>query len=145
LDLSNGKLVLREIGLAEISDLELFYTNLVEGKKSFRYFDKRPFEIISNHLVTLLLYEGAIPIGYGHLDNEQDKVWLGVAVADAYVAQGLGKILVKSLIQKADFLELKKIQLAVDATNLKAISLYKKQGFELLSSNENFSIFELSI
>lgn len=43
-----------------------------------------------------------MPIGWGHLDPEGGKTWLGVAVADGYAKKGYGSLIVKCLCEYAD-------------------------------------------
>ncbi len=48
------------------------------------------------------LYEGYLPIAWGHLDPEGGKTWLGVAVAYTYEHKGYGTRIVKVLCEYAD-------------------------------------------
>ncbi|MGZ3943101.1 MAG: hypothetical protein ACXVOH_14210, partial [Bacteroidia bacterium] len=67
--------------------LEQFIANAGSSLRSFRYFDKRPLEVIKNHLCTFLLVDSENPVAYGHLDNEHGTIWLGVAVSEKYIGQ----------------------------------------------------------
>ncbi len=140
-----GDLEFREVGVDQLPGLELFYSKLVDGRKSFRYFESRDFQVISQHLVTLILYCEHEPVGYGHLDFEDDIVWLGVAIADAHVGKGWGKFMVLELISCAKRLKLKCIRLSVDLDNTKAIGLYQKMNFRVVASNDKCSFLEFEI
>tara|TARA_R110000824_G_scaffold216193_2_gene402813 strand:+ start:13722 stop:14132 length:411 start_codon:yes stop_codon:yes gene_type:complete len=115
--------------------LEHFVSTMGEASKSFRYFEKHnPREVVHNHLVTYLLYHGS-SVAYGHLDVEDDIVWLGICVKPSYQGKGYGKTMMEKLIKSTT----KPIQLSVDKENKRAISLYEKLGFNIF--NEGESIF----
>jgi ribosomal protein S18 acetylase RimI-like enzyme len=99
--------------------------------QSFRYFNSRPRDIIKNHLSSYLLYEEAskTPIGYGHLDPEGDKVWLGIAIRESCQGKGYGKLIMQRLINDAMILKVDYIHLTVDKNNLNAVKLYESFGF----------------
>jgi len=114
-------------------DLQLLSAFLKDAGSSlntFRYFGKRPLEIIQNHRYTILvLNENSTPIGYGHLDPQEDIVWLGICVAENQVGKGYGKVIMAELTQKADFDGISELILQVDKANVSAIKLYKKFNF----------------
>ena len=66
-----------------------------------------------------------------HLKRTAHKVEFGVGVLKEYWGFGIGKNLLKESIKWADSNEIKKITLAVLETNVKAIELYRKNGFEV--------------
>lgn len=105
-----------------LSDLSKFFE--VNKSDSFRYFDKRDFSVIENHKYTCLYTLNGNCIGYGHIDQEDDKDWLGIFISENYRGRGLGKIIMYDLISKSDI-----IYLSVDSDNDNAINLYKKMGF----------------
>jgi RimJ/RimL family protein N-acetyltransferase len=92
---------------------------------SFRYFDKRDFGVIENHKYTCLYSFNKDYIGYGHIDQEGDKNWLGIFISENYRGFGLGNLIMNDLISKSDV-----IHLTVDIDNINAINLYKKIGFQ---------------
>jgi RimJ/RimL family protein N-acetyltransferase len=116
--------------IEEISD---FFKNNKKGQNFFRYYQKRPFSIIKNHLVTLLLKENDKTIGYGHLDLENENVWLGIMVADNHVGKGVGTNIISELLKYHNG----KINLSVDDDNYNAISLYKKFNFFEINKQNN--------
>ena len=79
---------------------------------------------IENHKYTCLYTLNGNCIGYGHIDQEDDKDWLGIFISENYRGRGLGKIIMYDLISKSDI-----IYLSVDSDNDNAINLYKKMGF----------------
>jgi|GEM_PF-1381248 len=99
---------------------------------TFRYFDKRPLSSIDNHVITAIILDNNTPVGYGHLDNEGDRTWLGIAIAEMSTGKGLGKLMMSFLISSADELGLPLISLSVDKDNDKAITLYEKFGFNCI-------------
>lgn len=125
--------------------LKDFFKNLSVEKKAFRYFESRGFEIIKNHVYTVVLYSNGEAVSYGHLDKEEEIVWLGILVKLKFQGQGFSNIMMELLINKASELKLKEIRLAVDKSNYLAFNLYKKFGFEELVINENNYILSKKI
>lgn len=111
---------------------------------SFRYFNNRPKESITNHIVTYLLIdtESSLPIGYGHLDPDGTKVWLGIAVIETWQGRGTGRKIMLRLLQEAANQHLPKINLTVDKNNIKAIKLYDSMGFVKTAETDYYYEFE---
>ena len=111
--------------------LTKFLDNAGSALLNFRYFNSRSFEVLNNHAYTILLLENGNPIGYGHLDLENEITWLGIAVAEGFQGKGLGKIILKDLINYSIKSGISVIKLSVDKNNNSAINLYEKFGFKL--------------
>lgn len=111
----------------------------------FRYFKTRPLSVLDNHLATYLIKVGDQYVGYGHLDIEEDVVWLGIAISDDFQGMGLGKLMMEALIAAAKVKDLSAIQLAVDSDNKKAIALYHKMNFKTFKETEKVTFMKLSI
>lgn len=122
--------------------LQRFISTIGKSGDSFRYFKSRPISIINNHLCTVILMSNNEPIGYGHLDQDNGNIWLGIAIAEPYIGQGHGNSIMEYLISKADELRLEKIQLSVDIYNLQAIKLYNKFGFVEKNKTNDILFFE---
>jgi len=120
--------------------LETFFNNNPKNQSTFRYFKNRSFDSIKNHITTLLLYQNNNIVGYGHLDKEDDIIWLGVMVGDNYTKKGLGNIIVDRLIQESP----NDIHLSVDKENIIAKNLYTKKGFYPIKEEENYIIMKLN-
>ncbi len=117
----------------DIEELKQFISNNPEGCKSFRYYSSRPFEVIKNHIHTILYYdENYECIGYGHLDFENDLVWLGIIVGDLYISKKFGNEIMDHLIS----LSKNNIHLTVDKENKRGINLYIKKNFSILEENK---------
>ncbi|MGB3776636.1 MAG: GNAT family N-acetyltransferase [Leeuwenhoekiella sp.] len=97
----------------------------------FRYFDSRPVSIIKNHRLTALAFSNNEPVGYGHLDLEDNITWLGIAVIEKGRGKGTGKKMMNFLIAYADAHSIAEICLTVDEDNEHAIHLYKKFDFQI--------------
>lgn len=106
-----------------------FINNLGESANSFRYFNKRKFDVLQNHLVTYIYLDEQKPIGYGHLDQENETVWLGIALLPEYQGIGLGEKIMNELIDVGKRKGVSQICLIVDSDNLRAIQLYEKLNF----------------
>lgn len=134
-----------QVKYPDVKLLQQFIDEAGASLKSFRYFQKRPLEIIKNHACTFLLVDDGEPVAYGHLDKEDNTIWLGVAVIEAYLGIGLGAMMTKKLIVFAKENNIPIIKLAVDNNNQSAISLYKKLGFVLEEKKEGFSFYSLTV
>jgi len=131
-----------KIDEAAIGLLRRFISLIGASGSSFRYFHTRPAEIISNHVVTLLgLDDAGTPVCYGHLDREDDTVWLGICVAEGHTGQGLGGKMMTALLDAGDRAGIREIKLSVDNNNLSGIHLYEKNGFRLISRNDKISFY----
>lgn len=129
------------------ADVISFLNHAGNASKSFRYFHARSTEIIKNHLITIVaVNSNQENVGYGHLDPEDGKIWLGIAVAEKMQGKGLGKQILAYLIAKAKALNLSEIQLSVDTSNSMAVDLYLKFGFEFTDNfNPEIQFMKLSI
>ncbi|MGX5820021.1 GNAT family N-acetyltransferase [Chitinophaga lutea] len=120
-----------ELTPGDLPLLEQFLEQSPKAQETFRYFSSRPTSIIQHHLLTVLLLDGEkAPIGYGHLDQEGETTWLGVAVSDQAQARGHGGKIIQYLIDWALNSKIAEIHLSVDKVNVRAIGLYERFGFE---------------
>ena len=119
-----------KIDSSNIHLLKHFLISAESALVSFRYFNTRPLSIIKNHIYTCLFVENREPTAYGHLDEEDGIVWLGIAVVAGKTGRGYGKGMMKQLIDVAKENEISEIHLSVDTSNSNAINLYCKFGFE---------------
>lgn len=123
-------------------DLTGFLKGLDHGQSQFRYFMNRSLSVVNSHLKTLFLKECGDIVAYGHLESEDGRLWLGIAVSDEKTGKGWGKLMFSRLLSEAfSFTEkFEKISLRVDRSNHVAISMYKKFEFEIIQeSNETKS------
>ena len=112
--------------------LEDFIESMGDSSHSFRYYSSRnPDEVIENHIVTFLLFDDDY-VGYGHLDRENDKVWLGICVKEGFKGKGYGKKIMEKLVTSYDG----DIYLSVDKDNQHATNLYEIFSFEEIDSND---------
>jgi GNAT superfamily N-acetyltransferase len=101
-------------------------------KNHFRYFDSRDNSCFDNHFYHFILSD-PYPVGYGHLDYDDGKMWLGMCVFDSYVGKGYGKLIFETLI---DNRENHSLHLSVDKNNFKALNLYLSNGFKIYKQTE---------
>jgi len=121
----------------EIKNLVNLSLNL---KKTFRYFNSRTSECFKHHFYHFILNDPE-PVGYGHLDYECDKMWLGMCVFDSFVGKGYGKLILNNLIDN----KVKNIlHLTVDKDNYKAINLYLNKGFQIYFQTEKIFYCKLN-
>ncbi len=133
-----------DIDINDLSLLEKFIAGLGRSAETFRYFRNRPPQAIAAHICTrLLLDDDGEPIGYGHLDPADGRVWLGIALVERAAGHGHGKILMASLLEEAERQGLAEIHLAVDNVNVRARALYEKSGFKLIEDRGNLSVYRM--
>ena len=73
-------------------------------------------------------------VGYGHLEKDNDKIWLGIIIMDKLKSKGYGSQLIDNLIE--NYIQLKSkenLYLTVDIANTAAQSLFIKKGFSIES------------
>ena len=118
--------------------LKDFLEDAGDSLASFRYYSSRDYNVIENHMNSFLLYDGSFCVGYGHLDKEEDQVWLGICVKEKFQGLGYGKIIMSHLTNLYD----ESIMLSVDKKNKSAISLYEKYDFKVKSEKQDSYIME---
>jgi ribosomal protein S18 acetylase RimI-like enzyme/sugar phosphate isomerase/epimerase len=134
------KLDILEISRSNSAKLTSFIKTLNEEQKAFRYFKNRSLEVLKNHVFTCLLMYNSEAVGYGHLDTEDNVVWLGIVIRKEFQGKGLAKEIMRVLINKAHEKSIESIHLSVDNDNERAIKLYKSFGFEVLRKKDFYSI-----
>ena len=112
-----------------LSELSKFIKTAGSSLKTFRYFERRDFSVVNNHLVTVLLSVNKKYVAYGHIDTGENKFWLGIMVQEVEIGKGWGKLMMDYLIKFCDQNNIKSLQLSVDKVNHSAIRLYKKFNF----------------
>ena len=134
-----SKKLIQHTDLSSLIELDEFIKSNVNGIKTFRYYSKRPYTIIKNHIYTCLYYIDNICVGYGHLDFENEKTWLGIIVSDNEVGKKIGDQIMDDLILNSK----NDIHLSVDINNNSAVYLYKKKRFEIMEKKINYYIMKL--
>jgi perosamine synthetase len=100
-----------------------------EMPSTFRYFQKHD---TTHHTKTLIaLDRNKVPVGYGHIDVEDDVNWLGVCVLPSAQNMGLGTRIVQELLKNQH-----DVKLSVDKHNTVAQNLYKKFGFVTVAETD---------
>lgn len=110
--------------------------------QKFRYFDSRPLEVMDHHLATFIIRHEGKSVAYGHLDKEDDTIWLGIAIADPFHGKGLGTLMMIHLLTFARLESIPNVRLAVDSDNSVAISLYQKYGFKEINRTKKVLFME---
>ena len=119
-----------------IDDLVLFFNTNQSNQKHFRYYKNRDFNVTKNHLKTLIFKENDEILGYGHLDKENDIIWLGIMVSDNHIGKGIGNQIMDKLLENIN----DEIYLTVDIQNINAIILYLKKKFIFQEKKETYYI-----
>lgn len=101
-----------------------------KAKTTFRYFYNRTNDCFLNHLYNVIFYNDVDPIGYCHLDKENDKIWFGIFICDDYTNKGFGTLITKHVLDWAKKTNIKNIYLTVDENNYPAIKMYEKFEFK---------------
>ncbi|MBY0533690.1 MAG: GNAT family N-acetyltransferase [Rickettsiaceae bacterium] len=116
--------------------LSAFLDNAGTSLKTFRYFASRPLSCIESHLITILLVDDSKVVAYGHLDKDNEIIWLGICVADTERGKSYGNVIMEYLVSFSEKNRLD-ITLKVDYNNPVALALYKKFRFEVSSMVED--------
>ncbi len=117
-------------------------TENLDREKGEDYIDDSSFRKIikedtdGNHNLFLVAEVNGKIVGFSRCEGSNlkrlsHKVEFGVCVLKEYWGYGIGKNLLQESVCWADSTEIKKIALTVLETNVKAIELYKKFGFEV--------------
>ncbi len=116
--------------------LNEFLNNNIPG--TFRYFNKRSINVISNHLITLILIDDNLPVGYAHIDYDDNKYWFGICILENYQGKGYGKKLMEYIFNHEKIINIDNIYLTVDKINDIAINLYKKYNFYIIEEKDSY-------
>ena len=137
-------IIIKSVNLNSKKEIYKFLEIAGSSLLKFRYFDTRDTDVLQNHLLTLLGYEGNKPVAYGHLDTEKGKLWLGICIAENYKGYGFGKEIMHNLVKKFNNQSpYDSLYLSVDRDNHAAISLYDKFHFSIIEENELHYIMRL--
>lgn len=136
---------IEQISLPDIQPLKSFLASCGSSLGTFRYFSSRPLSVIENHLVTLLGFdETRQPVAYGHLDKEDETIWLGICVSEENRGKGYGSLMMQALLDIARKQRVGAVSLTVDATNLGAVRLYEKFDFKQARVSETTLLYTWS-
>lgn len=105
---------------------------------TFRYFNKRTVDVIKNHIITIILMNDNVPIGYAHIDYDDNKYWFGICILSNFQGKGYGKKIMEYIFNHEKIKNIDKIYLTVDKINTIAIKLYEKIGFYIIEEKEYF-------
>ncbi|MGD0088581.1 MAG: GNAT family N-acetyltransferase [Planctomycetota bacterium] len=134
-------MTIARINEGDLPLLREFIASAGNSLQTFRYFAKRDFAVIKNHVVTLIGTTNGRPVAYGHLDRDGNDVWLGICIGEAARGQGLGKIMMARLLDIALDCNISELRLSVDENNVSARALYEKFGFALESINDTHAFY----
>jgi len=132
------KKILNHTNNEDLNSLKKFISSNPKGCEKFRYYLNRDFSVLNNHIFTCLYYKDDELIGYGHLDEENGKIWLGIMVSDNKKSKGYGNLIIDDLLQQTN----EPIYLSVDNDNEIAYHLYKKKNFNTLEENNKYKIMK---
>ena len=128
-----------EINNNNIHYLQNFISN--ECPATFRYFKTRNIDIIKNHVITIILLDDGLSIGYAHIDYD-NKYWLGICILENYKRKGFGTQMMEYLFNHQKVKNLQEVILSVDKINDKAIRLYKKFNFDIIEEHAQIYIMK---
>lgn len=134
------ELVFHSVSEDNVELLQQFLASAGNSLITFRYFARRPLSVIRDHLMTVVVKENNEVVGYGHLDKENETVWLGIAVTEKVKGKGVGKQIMNYLIKSCREKGINTVHLTVDNNNGAAIQLYQKFGFHEIATVNDRSI-----
>lgn len=123
----------------DLQNLQRFVDRLSSNGNSFRYFAKREFKALEQHICTLLAFNSDAPVGYGHIDQDGNTFWIGIAVHSEFKGKKLGHSIMFELLKKAADAKIARLDLFVDRNNVTAQSLYIRYGFVIDEEGSNTS------
>lgn len=132
-----------EININNIYLLQKFINNNLPN--TFRYFNKRNIKCIENHILTILMLENNNPIGYAHIDYDDNKHWFGICILQEYQSKGYGKKIMEYIFNHKKIEKIEEIFLSVDINNNRAIKLYNKYNFNIVDKNNIYYIMKKNI
>jgi perosamine synthetase len=138
--LFNLNLNIIEINSYNINLLNEFIIDIKnnDNNDKFRYYNNRNISIIANHIITILLFDiENIPIGYLHIDYNNNKYWLGIYIKEKFRNKKIGDLLIKYVLTHKKLNYILKINLTVDKDNENAIKLYKNNGFTIINNDDD--------
>ena len=112
---------------------------------TFRYFNKRNIDVIKNHLITIILLDNELPVGYAHIDFDDNKYWFGICILENYQGMGNGKKMMEYIFNNEKIKNIENIYLTVDKVNISAINLYKKKNFNIIDEKDFYFIMMFSL
>jgi ribosomal protein S18 acetylase RimI-like enzyme len=80
----------------------------------------------------------SIPIGYAHIDFDDNKYWFGICILENYQNKGYGKEIMTYIFNQEKIKQLDQIYLTVDKINAAAIHLYKKFNFDVIHETDTY-------
>ena len=110
---------------------------------TFRYFNKRTIDVIKNHLITIILLDNELPVGYAHIDFDDNKYWFGICILEKYQGMGNGKKMMEYIFNNEKIKNIENIYLTVDKININAINLYKKFKFNIIEEYSFYLLMKL--
>jgi ribosomal protein S18 acetylase RimI-like enzyme len=110
---------------------------------TFRYFNKRTIDVIKNHLITIILLDNELPVGYAHIDFDDNKYWFGICILENYQGMGNGKKMMEYIFNNEKIKNIENIYLTVDKININAINLYKKFKFNTIEEHSFYLLMEM--
>jgi putative acetyltransferase len=79
---------------------------------------------------------GLFPCG----GNQSHSAWVILFVHDAFQGRGVGTLMMTALVATAHMLDLRRLQLTVFCDNERAISLYRRFGFDIEGRHECYAL-----
>lgn len=110
---------------------------------TFRYFNKRTIDVIKKHLITIILLDNELPVGYAHIDFDDNKYWFGICILEKYQGMGNGKKMMEYIFNNEKIKNIENIYLTVDKININAINLYTKFNFNIIDEKDLYFIMML--
>lgn len=129
-----------QVGIATLQDLSLL-TTLESAAHITPWSEQMLIESLTNQNLFLKLSLGNKLIGYQVLMPIVDELeLLNIVISTDYQGKGYGCFLLNHLVQYAQTNKLSRILLEVRESNLSAIHLYQKFGFEKVGLRKNYYV-----
>lgn len=128
-----------EINKMTLLDLDNIKNNLTSDFDDFWSYNILKEELKYDNSTYIIAKLNNEIIGFAGIKIVIDKAdIMNIVTKKIYRNQGVGGMLLKSLISLSKKLNLTSLSLEVNENNLTAIHLYKKFGFEILGTRKNY-------
>lgn len=122
-----------------IDDLESMKDTLYSDFDNFWSYNILKNELLSNNTTYIVAKENNRVIGFAGIMTCLDEATLNnIVVRKDFRQKGVGTELLETIIELCGNLNMKTLTLEVNASNIQAINLYKKFGFENLGIRKKY-------
>jgi len=129
-----------KVNNSNVKLLEKFIS--LNNSKQFTYFNNRTIDVLKEHIITIIGTINNNPIAYGHIDFNNNINWIGLCVLEEFQKKGIGKQILKYLLNHINSNEITNVKLSVNIDNFIALNMYLKNNFVISNVENKFYILD---